>query len=179
MIVAWRMPVFAGIAGIAAGLYLGMHMHPQPIQETPAPAVRQSDGSLVLERAPSAKATPKQIIPHGGTVERVVQVTVQPTATPLAPVTVDLTLVGMPDGSKRVVASSPDGAVTGGIDIPVVKVMGLTPKPNEAGVIVGFKTIGAYYQRAYGQFTTGVDVRRVSYQTAQAWDVSARIGYRW
>ena len=35
------------------------------------------------------------------------------------PVTVALTLVRQPDGTKRVIASSPDGQVTGGMDVPV------------------------------------------------------------
>lgn len=35
------------------------------------------------------------------------------------PVTVDLSLVEMPDKSQRVIASSPDGNILGGVDIPV------------------------------------------------------------
>ena len=35
------------------------------------------------------------------------------------PVTVDLSLVREKDGSKRVVASSPDGAIVSGLDIPI------------------------------------------------------------
>jgi hypothetical protein len=79
-------------------------------------------------------------IPKGGKVVRVVEVTVDPgkaqrgVQTPgkgtivapggsvgpaCPPVTTDLTLVRMPDKSERVLASSPDGTVSGGIDVPV------------------------------------------------------------
>ncbi len=125
--------------------------------EPPAPAVRQKDGSLELERAPSGLSSqapagssplkPAQAIPKGAKVERIVQVTVQPTGKPfIGPlqgsadepsagstsarsgavsasacpaVTVDLSLVRMPDKSQRVLASSPDGKVVGGLDVPV------------------------------------------------------------
>jgi hypothetical protein len=79
-------------------------------------------------------------IPKGGKVVRVVEVTVDPgkaqrgVQTPgkgtivdpggplvarCPPVTTDLTIVRMPDKSERVLASSPDGTVVGGIDVPV------------------------------------------------------------
>lgn len=139
------------------GLYLRYNSKPaQP--ETPAPAVRQKDGALELERAPSGLSAtaqpgstplkPAQEIPKGATVERVVQVTVQPTATPSSPgnpkldlgtlkmpsldplgsphqgsicppVRVDLSLIRLKDKSQRVLASSPDGTVVGGIDVPI------------------------------------------------------------
>jgi len=130
----------AAIAGVIAGMALGMLWRPKPPKvETYAPEKRQSDGSLVLERKPMSDAKPAQQVPEGARVERVVQVQVQPrNATPTAgpatpgsgpvsvppelpPVTVDLSLVRMPDQSqsRRVIASSPDGAIVGGVDIPV------------------------------------------------------------
>jgi len=124
---------------MALGWMLGwMLWRPKPPQvETYAPEKRQSDGSLVLERKPQADAKPAQQVPKGARVERVVQVQVQPrNATPTAapatpgpgpgsalselpPVTVDLSIVRLPDQSRRVIASSPDGAIVGGVDIPV------------------------------------------------------------
>jgi hypothetical protein len=110
---------------------------PAPIPETPAPAVRQADNSLALERRPDPAAVPKQILPPRAKVLRIAQVTVQPDPPPpdahpppgsastpdpsaaCPPVTVDLTLIEEPDGAHRVFASSPDGTVTGGIDIPM------------------------------------------------------------
>jgi hypothetical protein len=91
---------------------------------------------------------PSQAIPKGAKVERIVEVTVDPTATlppslgpgtvnlndlkipslggPAAlqapicpPVRVDLSLIRLKDKSQRVLASSPDGTVVGGLDVPV------------------------------------------------------------
>jgi len=107
----------------------------------PAPEVRQQDNSLVLQTTPDATAQPKQMIPKGAKVERIIQVTVQPTPlatgviqeppqqsstsqnlpaipatseplkNPCPPVTVDLTLVKLADSSHRVIVSSPNGTV--------------------------------------------------------------------
>lgn len=138
----------------------GIYRPTPPKPETAAPAVRQSDGSLELERAPSglkagapagsSPLKPAQEIPKGAKVERIVEVTIDPSKKAVSgrngepvsgvvqtptdprdgaarpssvaacpPVTVDLSLVRMPDKSQRVLASSPDGSVVGGIDVPV------------------------------------------------------------
>lgn len=149
--------IVASIA-IAVGLALGWGIYhtPAPKPEPAAPEIRQKDGSLVLERAPSGLKAgapggsiplkPAQEIPKGAKVERIVQVTVQPkavelpaglpggrptiagavgeapeghSAQPCPPVTIDLSLVRMPDKTQRVLASSPDGSVIGGIDVPI------------------------------------------------------------
>ena len=125
------------------------------VPEVYAPPAKQGDGSVVLEKKPDAKAKPKQVIPKGAKVERVVSVTVQPravqpvhtatspapqvnpltsesnpqetapaapavvAAAPCPPVTVDLSLLILEDKTWRVIASSPDGEVVGGVDIPV------------------------------------------------------------
>ena len=125
--------IFAG--GIGTG-WLLWHPKAQKV-ETYAPEVKQRDGSLVLERKPQADAKPVHEIPKGGKVERIVQVQVKPktgtptaaTATPgsgpenvlpeLPPVTVDLSLVRLPDQTRRVIVSSPNGEVIGGVDVPV------------------------------------------------------------
>ena len=152
----------AAVALILAGFLVAWGIYrPKPAKpEPPAPAVRQADGSLELQRAPdgllpgapggSSPLKPAQEIPKGDKVERIVQVTVDPTvkvpssrnaggvsggpATPpgslelspgpysvagCPPVTVDLTLVRAPDKTQRVIASSPNGEVVGGIDVPV------------------------------------------------------------
>lgn len=109
------------LAAAALGWWLGQ---PKPVPETAAPEVRQPDGSLQLERRPDPHAKPKQQIPRKAKVERIAQITVQPDAVsepgqPCPPVTVDMTLIREPDGMRRVLASSPDGQVVGGLDIPV------------------------------------------------------------
>lgn len=67
--------------GLFGGLVVGWQLwRPQTVTEAPAPEIRQKDSSLVLRRAPDAHARPTAIIPRGGTVERVVRLTVQPGA---------------------------------------------------------------------------------------------------
>jgi hypothetical protein len=101
------------------------YTRPVPAPETPAPAQRQADGSLILARQPDPAAPPKQQLPPRAKLERVVSVTVQPRAPspapgqPCPPVTVDLSLIKEPDGARRILASSPDGQIVGGLDVPV------------------------------------------------------------
>lgn len=131
-------------AGAVAGLALGWQLWrpPAPVVEPYAPPMRQADSSLVLERKPDARARPAHVIPEGAVVERVATVIVQPdvvggdpraardpqapdssTAAPIpcscAPVHVDLSLVRLTDGSRRVIASARGGTVIGGVDVPV------------------------------------------------------------
>lgn len=109
---------------------------PTPVQEPPAPAVRQIDGSLILQRqATTPTARPKQRIPPAAKVERVAQVIVQPEAPapaagqPCPPVTVDLSLIREPDGGRRILASSPDGQIVKGLDVPVEPIV--LPAPEK------------------------------------------------
>jgi hypothetical protein len=101
---------------------------------------REPDGISATAPAGTKPLRADADIPKGGKVLRVVQVTVVPRSAPggsqstgkgtivapggsgvalCPPVTTDLTLVRMPDKSERVLASSPDGTVSGGIDVPV------------------------------------------------------------
>jgi len=120
------------------------------VVERSAPMVIQSDGSLILGRDAGGSPKPAQMVPAGSVVERIIKVVVKPSpgpsgggtaptigsgqhtdaTTPAAPSTsptlcppvqVDLTLVRMPDKTRRVIASSPDGQVLPGasVDIPV------------------------------------------------------------
>jgi hypothetical protein len=123
----WAIGVaLAALVGAAAlGWWLGQ---PKPVQETRAPAQRQADGSLVLGRRPDPHAQPRQQIPRKAKVERLAQVVVQPEAIaedgkPCPPVTVDMTLIREPAGDRRMLASSPDGTIVGGVDIPVESAM--------------------------------------------------------
>lgn len=118
---AWLvLAIFVLVAAAALGWWLGQ---PKSVQEHYAPAQRQADGSVVLERRPDAQAKPKQKIPRKAKLERVAQVTVQPdTGTagePCQPVSLDLSLVREEDGGRRLLASSPDGTIVGGVDVPV------------------------------------------------------------
>jgi hypothetical protein len=175
-LIAWTL-------AFAAGLWTGwMLWRPEtPKPETYAPPVRQQDGSLVLERKPQEDAKPAQTVPKGAKVERIVQVVVQPSQPvhpallppsgsvalepnrSCPPVRVDLTLVRMPDQSRRVVASSPDGQVIGGVDIPVeaaapqrVLKWAAGPSWNPAD-----RTFGAWIERDAGFLRLGADLYQV------------------
>lgn len=166
----------AAAVGLIVGLYVGRAIWkcPAPVQETYAPAARQADSSLVLERTPDATAKPTAIVPKGGTVERIVDVTVAPRpssaheGTPPAPAPEDssiglqppacpalhvqLALIRMPDGSHRVTASSADGQILGGVDIPVAAA---APSPRIRHWVVGpliqnARSWGAYLARDLG-----------------------------
>ena len=169
--------VKAVTVSLALGAILGMGVEyqvmkpkPVPVNILPEKAVAQADGSVILATAPTEKPIPKQEVPKGYTVERVVEVKVQPRQTaPLPsvevtatttgssqegkgksdlpptmpnPVTVDLTLVKDKAGDERVIASSPDGAIMGSsIDIPATT--GPSPKALcwGAGVSRSFDTV--------------------------------------
>lgn len=123
------MPRWVPLAAIAGAIFVAAAVgywlgQPKPVQESAAPEQHQADGSVMLERRPDVDARPKQQIPRKAKVERVAQVVVQPDAIaeagqPCPPVTVDMTLIREPDGMRRVLASSPDGRVVGGLDVPV------------------------------------------------------------
>lgn len=160
----------------AGGLYIGWRLYgPKPAKpETYAASERQQDGSLVLERKPDAKAKPKQIIPKGGHIERVMEVVVKPNpltsvvetpTPPCPPVTVDLSLVKMPDDSRRVVASSPNGEIVGGVDIPVESARPAPAMPKwAAGLSVNpiDRTSGLFIDRDLGPFRIGVELNKPS-----------------
>lgn len=131
-------------------------MRPVPVIETAAPEKRQADGSLILERQPTTPtAQPKQQTPRRAKVERIASVTVQPDAPspaagkPCPPVTVDLSLIRERDGGRRILASSPDGQVVGGLDIPVE--MNTMPKAKRWAAGLSWspieKTYGAWGER--------------------------------
>lgn len=114
-------------AAIALGWFASRAFNrTEKVAETHTKAIRQDDGSLVLERKPVASAVLAMQIPKGSKVERVAQVTVKPKVAKNAsnvaecdPVTVDLALVRMPDKTTHLIASSPDGTVVSGFDSPL------------------------------------------------------------
>lgn len=195
--------------GVAAGMTFGWHLWrpKKSVNETTAAAIVQNDGSVMLAKQPDASAKPAQSIPQGAVVERVVYVTVQPKPSPgqsgaalppipgsgatalqqtpsvgqlCPPVRVDLTLVRMTDGRRRVLASSPDGTVIPGasMDVPVEDAK---PAPRElkwaAGAVVGQtstgdKSIGAIMTRDVSFLRFGAEITKNTYALPQriAWE---------
>lgn len=185
-------PAGALVLGLALGLGAGWKLYrpkPAPV-ETAAPAIRQADKSLVLQRRPEAKPQPKHELPKGAKLERQIQVTVLPsipmdarkipgsgslpeipdssTGDKVSPITVDLSLVRLGDGTQRVIASSDQGTILTGLDIPVGP-----PAPtvktlkNAAGLSYGKNSFGGsssgiVYERDIGPFRLGSEVSQIS-----------------
>jgi hypothetical protein len=198
------------VAGMGLGWKL-FRSKPIPQMVVAAPAQTQQDGSLILQTRPDAAAKPAQQVPTGGHVTRIDQVVVQPhgqsavapapingsappaagptpghpaTLIPCPPVTVDLTLIRMQDQSQRVVASSPDGDVVGGIDIPVE----VPSQPRELkwaiGAVYGLggwgqTSKGAFVDRDLAFFRIGAEITRDTCPTlAAGWSGRLKVGFR-
>ena len=173
----------AGVAAAlcaAAGLLLGWFIWGGKADpEGPAVAVRQRDESLVLERQPAQVVTPPvHAIPAKSREERRVSVTIQPTAAACPTVTVDLSLVRDADGGARVIASSPDGRVVKGLDVPI-GAPGASwrdgPRPKWAAgmTYAGGNAFGVLVHRDIWRFRVGVEVAATRDRGAEARLVAA------
>lgn len=190
----WTVVAFLAAIGAAVAAVL-LWPRPQPVIEVAKPAMVQSDESLILERTdtqPSVK--PPHVVPKGSTVERVVQVKVKPkvviadgikdapSLSPDAkpannPITVDLSLVRLTDDTKRVIASSPDGEIVGGMDIPIET---LTYKPRvwAAGISVDpvHQVGGVWVERDISRIRLGVDAGVNKFHD---FETRLRVGVTW
>ena len=114
---------------LAAGIVIGERSAaPRTEVVTYRVPVRQSDGSLIAERAPQAKPAPApHKIPRGWKEERRISATVKPTRSDCPPVALNMSLVQDDEGGKRVIVSSPDGSVSTAQDTPIAPA--LVPAP--------------------------------------------------
>lgn len=172
--------VLGAVAAIsfALGGALGFFIRgPEQQLGGPAPAERQADGSLVIAREPGAHiGKPPHALPPGGREERRVEVTLIPAAAalcqagqPPAPLRLSLSLVRLRDGSARVVASSPDGTVSGGLDVPLEAGPASLARPWAAGVSwAGGQAIGVWAERSLWRLRLGLDVNQATDGGAEA-----------
>lgn len=166
--------VVALAAGVGVGYAIwGTHAD----QEAPRPAVRQPDASLVLARAApaAAPAAPAHQIPRGSREERRIAVTVKPKD--CRDLQLDLSLIRAADG-LRVVASSPDGTVTGGADQPIAQQLDLgIPHPWAAGITFGGRQAwGTFVHRDIWRLRLGLEV---SAREGGGSEARAVIGWTW
>ena len=169
--------ILALLMAIGAGVWLGRQTMPRLVAEdvTPQPAQSLPSGAVVLERAPVPTAKPRPIKP-GTKVERAVSVTVQPTQPECEPVQVDLQLVQDGEG-RRVVASSPDGMIVGGLDVPVRQIAFEESRPWAAGISYGTdRSQGVWIERDLDRVRIGAEIIRR--QDGQA-EIRARVGFSW
>ncbi len=165
-------------AGVAIGLGIGWRLWVSaPVVETPAPSVRQADSSLVLARRPDTTVKIVHRIPPGFTPERHIELAVQPRppialtetgrvlstnsgTVVVAPslVRIRLTLGVLRDGTRRVIASSPDGEILDSIsiDIPLAH----TPEAKKFAWSVG-PTYDVLRGRWGGAITRDVGYARI------------------
>jgi hypothetical protein len=185
------------LAAVALGAYLFGVRTTQPVVERIEPAASQSqaDGSLVLGVKPAASApadaVPKQAIPKGATVERVISATIKPrsvlkiptagaesapAATECPPVRVDLSMIREGD-QRRIIASSPDGDVVAGLDVPLEAGTIPISHPWSAGLSYGTdRTPGVYVERDLGRIRVGAEAIRQEVGTVQG---RVRLGWNW
>ena len=190
----WTVVAFLAVVGAAIAVVL-LWPHPKPVVETAKPAVVQSDGSTILERTDTQpEAKPPHVVPKGASVERVVQVKVKPkvviadgikdapSLSPDAkpannPITVDLSLVRLTDDTKRVIASSPDGEIVGGMDIPI-ETLAYKPRVWAAGISVDpvHQVGGVWVERDISRIRLGVDAGVNKFHD---FETRLRVGVAW
>jgi hypothetical protein len=176
--------------GLGLGYWLGYtRFSPKPIIETNAPEIRQSDGSLVLERNISETKIPKKppIMPFRKSEWlRHTEVTIKPNASLIAsngeikPIVVKLDLIRLSDKTYRVIANAEGGEVIGGIDVPIETTHYPDPPKWAAGGIILNNGYGAFIQRSVGAFLIGLDVTQTTHKAVNSKDLgySLRIGVR-
>ncbi len=179
--------VIAGSSAVAGWYFT----RPAKVIETAKPAETQADGSTIVARADTTpKAKPKQQVPKGAKVERVGSITAQGitpdeikacTAVPCPPVTIDTSLVRLPDGSKRVIVSSADGTILKGVDIPVETQEVPEPKVWAAGVSLDplHQTMGAWVERDVWRARLGIEVNQTRPQIGAPVGAEVRLRAGW
>lgn len=174
------------MTGLILGLVLGvagtMHFYkPVMTTEAAAPAAVQSDGSLIVQRAPDA-LKPKQIVPAGSKAVRVERVVIQ--AKPIVkdgrcgcdPATLDLTLVKQHDGTQRAIVSSDDGKITSALDSPLAPDLVQQSHPWAVGATYGTGgRAGAFVDRDVGPLRVGLEADQAY---GADWQARVRAGWR-
>lgn len=181
-----------GVVLFGGGTALGWYFtKPEKVIEIAKPEEKQPDGSIIVERTATAPTTkPKQIVPKGAKVERVGSITAQGitpdeikacTAVPCPPVTLDTSLVRLPDGSKRVIVSSADGTILKGLDIPVETQEVPEPKPWAVGVSLNplNQTAGVWVERDIARIRIGVEINQTRQNIASPTGAEIRLRAGW
>ena len=164
-------------AAFAAGLWLGSRRPaPVAIVEPPAPAARQSDGSLVASRVAAVTALPVPVkLPHKAKPVR--QVTATASAPDCQPVEITTTLVEMPDLTMRAIVSSSNGEILAATDTPIGTRYAAASYRWAAGVEwqAGTHRVKPWMDYDAGRVRVGASVWEQSGKPA----ASVRLGWRW
>lgn len=147
---------------LSAGIWIGSTRVPIPENTAPAPAMRQRDGSLLLERKPDpVPPTAPHSIPRGTKEVRRITATAQPRQPDCDPVTITTSIVQDSDG-LRAVTSAEGATVTEGVDVPI-RPLNLAPPPRvwAAGAShdPSRDLYGAWVERDFGRLRLGAELR--------------------
>lgn len=163
------------IGGIG-GYWLAQKNKPVAIIEPPAPAVRQSDGSLVASRVAAVTTLPVPVkLPPKAKPVR--QVTAIASAPECQPVEITTTLVEMPDLTYRAIVSSANGEILAATDTPIGTRYAAPSYRWAAGVEwrAGTQRVKPWIDYDAGRVRVGASVWEQSGKPA----ASVRLGWRW
>ena len=195
------------LVGWLLGLGTGWHLwvrRQAPVTPIIQPAIHQADGSVVLETKPTEHPKPAQLVPTGAHVNQTIEATIHtsPVVVPLPhlppgvqlpafitvpgkDVTVDLSIVTMPNGQRRAVVSSPDGTVLKGMDIQEIGPPAPKLLKSAAGLVFGTtawgdRAEGVFYDRDLAFARVGIEVTKNTYALANrvGWEVRGKVGIR-
>lgn len=166
------------------GYWAGSGNAPVPERMTPAPEVRQADGSLILARQPDSTPAPApHAIPKGSTEIRRITATVRPkptikdslTVADCEPVTVTTSLVQSGD-EIRAITSAEGGEVIGGLDLQIRPLL-TPPAPRRWAAGASYEPVrglwGVWTERDFGRLRVGAEINQTRFDDAE---VRGRIG---
>lgn len=176
------------LAGLALGWYIFRPGPPKP--ETYAPTAVQKDKSIIVEKKPSPTARPKAEVPKGAKVERIVRLEVKPLELPpqasldsagaletsCPSLDMELSLVRLPDESRRVILKSDRGEVLNAVDIPVESARPFKGLKWAAGVSCNpmDRGLGGWLDRDLGPFRLGAEINQIK----DGFDTRFKVGVR-
>ena len=179
MITRLQLVVTVAVGLLLAGLPLGWYIFrpglPKP--EVYAPAAVQKDKSIIVEKKPSPAARPKAEVPKGAKVERIVRFEVKPLELPpqasldsagaletsCPSLDMELSLVRLPDESRRVILKSDRGEILNAVDIPVESARPFKGLKWAAGVSYNpmDRGFGGWLDRDLGPFRLGAEINQI------------------
>lgn len=165
-------------SGLGLGWKLWMGKTTTVYREIAAPAIKLPNGGEVLEKKIAKKPSIKQELPADSTVLEEGSIIFEPTqpvtpahhdgvpdqlAEPPKKYTINFAIVKLGDNERRVVASSPDGAVVGGIDVVIDPPKQTAPLLNAVGVSYqpGKAAWGLWATRDWKFLRLGAEVSQV------------------
>lgn len=166
--------VLGVVAGLSSGWWL-WRPKPAPVETAAAAIQLPKSGAMVIERNPAAAVPPKIVaatkeLNRKAKLTRAATITVQPTQPDCDPVEIELGLVKLPDNTSRIVTTSDNATVTGGVDIPVATEQVVKEMKWAAGASfdVRERSYGVFVDRDFGFLRVSAEIRQSKEQGATA-----------